>query len=584
MLLLFRYKIKIIYFIIFFIFNIYLIWNLISEYAISFEYNIYITYNYIFWIILYILITSIFVIMFISGVLKLNYWRYCICLIVFYNTIFLLIPSFRGWIMYSRDGYDIIFHSFHINYIMQNGTIDNGLIYPSLHIIVVFLNKFSGVSLNMLIVFIPIFFYNLFIIFLFLMVKKIFKNIIIAIVAISISSFLPFSFLQKTIHPNFMAFCLFPLIIYMLYKYFYIKKDVINIFLIILVFISFIYFHPFNAFEYLLCLIIFGFTSYVYFKKYNIKTDFKLIYILILIYMSWLFLSNRPYTVFSQIVNRILNDPFKISLAQYNTQVISQYGLTINQLIIYLFNQYGQFIIQAILGLFILLYISRKVYHKQINKYDLIMILQILGGLILFFMTYFVEIGTFNIIRNIRYFYIFLIMFNSYSIINFIKKIKKKNYKLVTIFIVVLLITLSNYFSINNVYANPNIFVESPHFTIEEDNGLKFFTENNYIILPLISSSYDIRSRNNILLFKVPEIIDLPSHFGFDKETSFINNLKKDSYLITNDAMRQAYKTFISVNPETKLFTKEEFSKLENNIKIINVYRSGGFEIRVIIH
>lgn len=570
--------------IVFLSYNSYLLFKLATDTYTSYENSIYDGYGTFFWNTLYLCVFLTYGLLFYSSLSNKDNSKSFMYLIVYFNTIFLLIPSFRGYPSYSSIGDDAFFHIRHIHIINNTGKISISLIYPITHIIAsIFLQ--IGFTMKSITSFLPIIYYNFYIVSLFTLIKKVFKKTSKNMFIMSLSIFMPFSQAQQSFAPSHLAFWFFPFFILLVYRYHFVSNSRANLYLIITCFIMYLFFHPANAFESIMFILLTCLTSFIIVNKFkHIKipnVNFTYMFYTMIIYVTWLFFNARAYLTFSQMLNRLIIDIFQGSISQYNYNTISSTNLKLSSIIRYAYYQYGQYFMHIIITFCSGYWILRKAVLKRIGIYEAHLEIQLFGSICLFIIFYFINLGTFNIIRTFRYPFLIMILINGNFLFETSNKLK--SFKKIT-FITLLLIGLffSNYSSFYNVYPSPRIFVQNRQFTLSEEFGIDWFKLNSHESIPLIANGYTSTDGKDLLRGEKLVVTKIPSHFGYDTEKDIASSAQIQSYLITNEALRKTHLTFISANPNTLRYTSEDFIKLESELNVLNVYRNAWFEIRYI--
>lgn len=563
--------------------------NIIKGYEIS----IYTQINPIVWIL--VIITLIGGITLLTWDLqneKQYWWKLSILLIMIINTIIIFLPVMIGY-QFSISG-DTLSHLGYILAISNNGHISND-IYPINHLIISIITAVSSISSEDVIKYFGIIYYSLFILFSYLMAKRVFKKNKIAILACLFST-IPFFYFYYAFIP--IGFTIVSFIMFYYIYFIYQEKKSANMGILILLLLLFmVLMHPVASFFLLISLIFFELGKVLYLKRYShgefrltkslnkISITFSLI--LTILFVSWLW---QGYGVWEAFVHGII-DLFSNELnnSGLTTTAAESFGLlnfSILDMITLFIKMYGHIFILGLVGIIAaMIIILNKKNEKIDNKqYQSLFILSII------FVTFSVLaiidfIQPLSILSSGRLMFlpmIFIPLFSSFGLYFFIKKYKAdSSNKLIKIALISFL-SIPFLIAIFSLHQSPFVYKSNPAVTSEEITGADWIIVNGNIKMNTISLGVDDLKRFSDAIYSRKKMkystttkIKIPDHFNYTQgePSNLGQDYDKNYYLITRkDYILSLYRIIF---PQLNRFTEEDFRLLNEDNTVYKIYENG---------
>lgn len=473
----------------FFAINIALLIAISVPPAKGYEPSIFEPYGTFFWFLFFasVLLSTLNILLSVVSYSKT--WIYSLMAIFICYTMVLFLPEIRGYFIYAFPSSDVFVHLSNIQFISTTHYLDSSLFYPSTHILsAVF--YLLGIPFNYIIPLFCTFFSLYYIISFFLLGKVFFNNNSGSLMMLSFSLPLSFSFMHYSFLPYFFAFSLLPLYIYIYYKIRYQRKANFSYILIILT-MSLVFFHPLTAFLVLIILLTIIFTQTI-FNKLNIeyvelKNHDTIFTILGVSLLAWYLRFQSVQTKISDAVNAIF-DMGQSSIVQNQLQDVSSSNADISTIIEIFIKVYGVYFIYYSVAALCLILVVRSIIQKKINKlsiiYGILYVLSILYGIVLLsrYLVVFepIRIGSFGVFCATIF--CGIIFYTEYfQKEKFVSK--RQIYALFSIFIIlsfcIILGTL-------NIYSSPWKNTVSSHMDNMDIEGLNWILEYKNTTSPLM--------------------------------------------------------------------------------------------------
>jgi len=582
---------------------------IINNPASGYEISVYTNKLFLIWIFLIgSIICGIFIIVQQSILVRKKKWIWLLIgftLIVLSNLIILLMPIFRGYVMYGR--WDILTHVGFVLDILQEGFVPKDNIYPIVHIYVAEISYIINRSaITTIVYFIP-FFVLQFIFYIYLLSKIVLNNQKKILMSTVTGTVFLFSYLNYQVIPNAFSIIEIPLIFYLYFSTIEKKSVEFNILLIILL-ISYPFIHPLTS-----LVLVFGFIIFEIIKlfiEYKIKNEKKISIkkfnvnislIMVIIYVMWL---SHHYYFWEYNIKKVI---YWLS-GQYSTPSISKGILEVFRIlnlnnvdIIMLFlKMYGHILIFLVLTLISIKIILDKISTKNDLKNNFILIGWLLVAGLLALLNLFSTVFNFGIWRLLGMIAIVFPIFAGFALNEIIIKQSSfiKNKKMGRIFIIFIL-SVSSIIGIMNTYPSPWIFQTNEQVTKMEYSGnIWHYNYKNQIISDnYIKSSFRfadsilgseqskkrkdiprIDRYNTIAGYKLP-IGLIPSHFNYSNNSMIGNFYNTEAYLPISKYDKMYY---IEFYPQLDEFTQNDFEKMNYDSTVNKLYYNGEFEIRLI--
>jgi hypothetical protein len=529
-----------------------------------------------------------------------SFYSYDIFLSIFASilslSIFLLLPFFRGYYLYS--GGDALTHLFYIEDISLNGHFGLNNLYPVIHI---FVNNFSyltGVDARILMFFVPLIFLILFIFSMYLLSSSFQFNKKESLFVILLSVIPIFSVETTYLTPSIMSFFMIPFVLYILLKSRVSSQSLAFSILFLTLLFIFPFFHP----ETTIFLIIILFVIYIYqiigikllknFYKNNSKNIFNLesrslitpILIISIAFFVWfsstLIFGNTIKTVYNSLILNVGASP-----VDFYSGIITRVQIPFTQLLELALKKYGGFVIYVGLAaipsfsIFLKLISGKKVDPIKVILATIFVVLSVLG--ILFLFKNFI-IGE----RPLKYVIMVSILISSLLISTIISKYYKKPtfFRKASFILVSVLIISATFIAYGNTYSSPTVNSYNYQVQTSDYSGLNFFFTQKNQSLPILSILVDQRRWRDLFSLRNNSILNIKSnapvdHFGYDQGKNLGDLYSKDSYLLFNGLSERFYPEVYARYKNSWRFTPQDFIKLDNDPTVNLIYDNAEINI-----
>lgn len=487
-------------------------------------------------------------------------------------TIVYSLSFIRGYFFF--DPADPFTHYAHIANTVNAGHYDEYLIYPALHVFLSEIKLLTGGSILDILKYTPTFFALLFIIFMFIYLRKIvYKKLILFLSLIFvIIPFLHTGYYYRII-PNNFSFFIIPLIIF-IYINFKEKKSKNYEILLYLCLCIMPFAHPITTIL-LLPLLLLLEALYKYTNNNDNPTlnhiNFHPFIFLALVFLFWI----MSFFIFEKSLNTLISIYFGES-----TPYIEEIGHSFNKINFSFYDQILLFLkiygVNSIIFLFavigVLLLIKNKIAKdyeckKTINSplfiVNILMLIIVIG---LMMISLFLGDPNFLPLRSINYVFLFTIPLASLGFYK-IQKYFDINTFFVTIFLIVLFLL-----SVVVVYPSPYISQPNLQVTSAQFTGLNWFFENKEESLPGIKLSASVPYRFAEVIYPDQKIQEqksigkfnweiVPVHLGYQEFEKLGSNYNSSRYFPVSESDRisyfQVWKEADIVSPHDFLFLEE---------------------------
>jgi len=568
--------------------------------ATGYEVSIYDAYPLYFWILQASSLTLGVFLLLRSALCSYNslYIHAGLTIAIFSNVVLLLLPFFRGYIYLGWN--DLPSQIGFISDIQLTGRIgipfsnwENP--YPALHVLVLTSSYIIGLSVEDLMKLLPAFFFAFFIIFTYLLSKKIStsKSQIFLITAFGVLPLYAFIYSERIVHlvPRNVTFLLTPFIFYL---YFANKQAAGNKYQIpILLWLLMLpTWHPGNAFILILTFLCL-YVGHKFFINHDHNYDRSLLFCLILTF-SWLawFMNLNWFNI----TIRSLALHFGESEIEGIYRTIERVKMPLTDSIILFIKMSAHLWLYFLMGILLTIYLLwNSLKHKKINENALLFALLFLFYSALTFASlFFIPIGS---VRALSY-SVFTSTILSGLVIPILRRTRVKPQKNKTqcfkCILMMLLLLPSIVFSHLNMYTSPFIKSANDQVTLADITGFKLFlthqTEQFLIedtglnqktkiiaITGLKSAPRNVRDWQTVQQ-------SLPEHFGYNKHSNLGMWYEDDRYLIVDQMSKIHYEKAIPEYREAWRWAPEDFLRLYGDCSVFRTYDNGGFWIYYIIH
>lgn len=571
----------------------------------GYELSIYNAYPWYFWFFLIggIFSATLILLKEVFSEKKTNLWILGLLGILIVNSIFLLLPLFRGYPFSGGIDEDIFTHVGWIQEIVQSGHISENNFYPVIHIFTKALSDISGISINKILLFVPVFFSTLYVLFILLLAKAISMNNKQALLITAFSTPLIFSSIHLSISPSFFSLIFLPLLLYMYHKRYYPQRKIELTGLIIILCFFIVFFHPITTLISIIIFLTFIGFSFILRKIKQFLQQFEtaispskvanIVLILTVTFFAWYTSHAEGLEAIKSIYGSFIYGP-DLTIVGDQLSTFGRANLTFFQTIQLVILRYGALLLFSIISLFCLLIIGKRLlFSRKVNELEFSYSMQLIVAFFFAMVIMFSYFIVFNPIRALNYFLIIVPVFIGLVIYSVFEESKKRKNKFlkksVIIPIVVSLLLFSSVVCIFNVYESPIIWqpnkqttqmnfvgstwvIEKRDTTIQtsQDYGFSLWRMEHYING---IQTGDMRMEN--------EPLDIPTHFGYKfNDTLYQVFNYMPIYMITTENGRQAVNAFPeNIQPKVHQFTSDDFNKLNSDTTVSKIYENGEFEV-----
>jgi hypothetical protein len=578
--------------------------------ALGYEISIYAMYPFLFWLV--ILTGSSFgVYILIHQSLRNTpnkVWLIGFVLILFYRTIVLGLPFFRGYVFYPTG--DALSHIGMVKDIINTGYVGIYNIYPIVHILVKTFMDITNLDFGFTTNFLFIVWSNVYLLGIYILGVEMTSYKGQKILMVAFASPLFFSFLHALIQPFMFSLFMIPFLLYFNQKKIKNTSDTIfnNIALIVLS-ICITFTHPVASIFVSMILAVIYISNYVgnhvIISKKNISNavfnyggDYNTIFLMITTFFMWYASHDQILYSFKSIYEFLIYGGQSLFDEQLDTLTRSEIGLiaTIELLI----NRFGPIFIYIIMALFAIVITFILIRKNIINQITYTYSVQFIFAIIFSFFSLFGFTGEFDPIRISRN-YLFLIpvlcgsvfydfIYNErFTILNPGLNLNKKT----IIMIISAVIIIVNIMSFFNVFGSSRIIIPNWQVSRMELSGSKWYSTYQYRESMIASLgvgqrglehyNFGLESSPFELAGTRPRIdrLSISSHFGYSDYPSLADTFDNE----TRDILiSEAGRTNILVIPEevrskAHQYTDDDFNLLYLDLKVIRLYSNSEFEV-----
>lgn len=522
--------------------------------------------------------------------------------------ILVFLPIIRGYPTYGRG--DHLTHIGIVKDILQYGYIGQNNFYPNLHLLTASSTLVTGDSLIKIINFISRFFFFLSVISMYLFFRIIFskkneKNEMKFALILS-STFLFFGSFCNYLAPYNQNLLLIPIILYLYFRRGTLKNTILFSLLLLIILISFIFYHPLNSLLLILIFLFIAFSFYLSPKSRNVniiemsekhlkEKSLNIALLSILIFFTWYFSFSSIVGSFYHVFSSIFYSTGESFFESQITSFVS-YSPTIFDSIKEIVSTYGLSLLVGFLSILSIIYNFIK-WQRNKQSYNLrfciifsgiIFLIFIILTALAFFADFIVGWGRF--ILWTRIFSFILISSIFYSVISNYKnenipiKLTKKFVTITSISIFLIFLTFLSLFTFHPAPINGSANMQ---VTSMEWEGMTWIMENGNKQI-LIDELGITQWRFSSAIFGVIESDAMnllghisrqpPVHFSYHNETSLGESYNKSRYIIISRFAKIFYPATYPNYMDQWRFTPDDFNQLQNDTAVIRFYDNSGFE------
>jgi hypothetical protein len=582
---------------------------LITPPASRYEISIYNAYPWYFW---FFMLTAIFIgqLIVLKDVFyrlseKNYYWLLGVIAFLIPVIIFLFLPTIRGYPTYGLA--DHLYHIGEVKDIVQFGSIGQDNFYPNLHILIASSILVTGGGVISIINFLPIFFFLLTPIFIYLFYKIIFnKKNEMKFALILASAFLFFGSYCVYVAPYNLSFLLVPIILYLYFKRGTSQNKINFSLLFIILVVGYTFYHPLNLLLLILVFLFLAFSFYLFPKINNVniieaseknlkEKSMNIVLFSTLLFFSWYFSFSFIVGSFRKVFLSIFYSTGE-SFFQSQVTALSSYSPKLFDTLRVIVYTYGLSLIVGILSIFSLIYTFIK-WQRNKKSFKLRFCFVFSGIVFLvfsvllagaFFTDFIVGWGRFICWTTI--FSIILIALAFYNLLSDSKNrnIVTKPFKklVITVAICLFLISLT-FLSTFTFYSSPITGEANSQVTNTDWEGIEWIMDYRNITITIdelgISqwrfsiAIYGLKEYHLIeptgYSFKPP-----PDHFSYHNKTSLGKYYNQSRYMILTLLAKILYPESYPSYKEQWRFTPEDFDQLQADDTVCRIFNNGGFD------
>ena len=529
---------------------------------------------------------------------KYNLWFIGVCLIVTSSLIVFSVHIFRGYI---HLGGDVTTHLAYVQNIISSGHFESQNVYPVLHVYLTQLSQILHIDPMTLILYVPVLFYVVYMLSLYLMARAVLPEKGHAILATIAGIVLPLYFILFYATPINMADMLIPFTFLLCIKHIsrYYPRTIQVVLLLLLMIFLLPMFHPITTGALLIMLLTITLSGKAYNllnrKKHTIGDEYRFPMLIFAILFIWAISWVRGLHIWDETARRVWESitlggaTTGIMALQADIAFASSYGYSVVE---QFFKIYAIPLLYAILTLIsIPVLLSKLPGNSKLRS--LLAWCGLLGIYIVAMATTFGPDIGFFLGRMTRYILMTSAMFVGYISYEALEKARLVSLRnLWHKFNLCLLAVAMLVSFINVVFASHGSrYILSPNdqITRSEIRGMDWFISNK---IPEVSSLFLSTQgyRLKYLFFTYHEAIqreDIPGwppipqppyHFNYDKQKSLGEAYNEDNYMVLNKQDRLLY---TEVWPEIAeyRFYPQDFEKLEQDPSVDKLYASNGLDV-----
>lgn len=518
----------------------------------------------LFWIsMIYGILNGIFILMLNMTKLNRKIWRIIgLFDILLCEFLLLIVYGLRGYVYLERG--DTLTYIGMVHDINIYGQILDYNFYPSVSILISQINQISGVSILELARFLPASFFVLYILFIYCWARSIISNENFVYCTVISSTPFFFAYFSTTIFHMLLAVYMLPLLFYTIKK----SNTPSYIVLELILFVSSIFFHPIVAsfiLIYLLAYFIVSDRLNYEESQQNLSVNSLIIFLVSL--LIWILMQQILYKEMSHVVLTILGDfETTTTFASANSYTQKLSLSSILHAIIPLIDD----------SIFYLLFITSMYYLRKekniIIKGSILTIACVFLVGTIFLAAMFIAAYIHNPIRllTLNQNIIFLIPIVGYLLYSMLNK---KRYYILSC--VLLLVIISQIFSIFSIYQSPLIMLPNDQITSSEIHGMDWIISNKNVtyqisdVMSPVSRYSDLNygymyTKKRLDLYRES---DFSNHFNFSEKNVF--PLEYSKYLVVTEYDIQAY---TKVWKESNRFNEDDFNKINMCTNVNKIY------------
>jgi len=534
-----------------------------------------------------------------------NLWKYGFLLIFLCYAIGLSLFIVRGYYMWALTG-DPSGHIGWSNDILQTGHIPKIIFYPITHIFLSEISLVTNLSPSFFYLIIPFFFGLLCVVFMFFFVRVLSSHQIEPVIAGILACTFTYGW-YFILTPNGLANLLFPMVLFLMFKYLMSNKFSWAILLCISL-ILYPVFHPLPSIMLALILITLWIPHKVHdvwdaireknpkflnTKRININVLIPFLILTIWFIFWYSFYSIWGITI-TEVYQKIMAEggPTQLTGVTHLVGYAQGYGYNVVEIFL---KMYGNLLVFSILSIISFFLLWKKVSKGQ-KEGNIFSLYGPWAVLCIFVPALYYFNLPFGPLRFLFYLFILETVFVAYLIsYTIIKSRESKSRFLFWLTKVVLVVLVAGLFlsGLINLYPSPYNMTISAQSTQSEVAGMVYFLEYRNITIPVSGFGTAVGRFADFLLTKekrseqhLPQYINAadypPWHFGYTQFPSIAYLYQNETYLIIQQKDKLRYIDYFPEMAKYR-FTVGDFERLNSDSGANLLYSNGGFDFLIIV-
>lgn len=552
-----------------------------------------------------------------------RWWIAGLCLVIFSNSILLLLSEFRGYFFYGRG--DTATHLGYIRDILTTGQIGASNFYPIQHILGTDLIEIAGLSTETIPSLLFVLFSGTYILNICLLSRVVAKSHGQRLLMVAFAMPLIYSMYHASIHPNMLALFMVPCLLYLYHMREGTSGNCFRyVLLLLLMAFSITFFHPVTALFVTIIILIFGLPHVAYslrnfsrrlqarllrrrmprFEQYNgLGRNFGGISLIMLVtFFAWYISYSSIRENLGRTADWLLHQ-MGTPLVEAEIGLVREAGLSLAQLVEILIKSDGAIILMLLMAGIAFAYVINRALLGMPGRgtmqswYAIQFVVAIIIAIVMMF-------GDFpeyehNPIRLAR---LPLLMgtilggmvFYDFMMEYFPKATDERSRLSMRAMLAVFLgvaIAIMAILSVGSVYLSSWTNSPSAQVTGAEVVGAKWFETTKNPDVLVVASTEDMLGRfehynfgvdtANIEAAVLADPPRVPSHFGYDEYVYVAEALDdEDRYIVMSDFGKLKPLCYpVNVRPKIEQWTECDFAKLEYDYTVEQLYSSRDFEV-----
>ncbi len=539
-----------------------------------------------------------------------RWWLSGLAVIIFANSIFLLLPEFRGYALYGWG--DMPTHLGYIKDILVSGHIGDTNFYPIEHILGTSLIQVAQVSRENIPCLFFVLFSGLYIVNMCLLARIVSSHFGQALLVIAFASPLIYSFYHASIHPSFLALYMLPLLLYFNHKRERYHERIQNSVVLILLAFCITFAHPIVALFAIAIFLGFGLAHALYSRlfirqnpqagQYEIvgRNFLGISLIMIIAFFTW-YSSLRVFQLgMVEAYNWLMQGAGMTTIGRVLGTLAQGEGVTLLQMIGISVSRYGAIFVLLLISIACFLLVlkkslSRKRESNLVFLYATLFLIALLIGSANLFGHFLEASDPVRIARLPLFVGTVLSGLVVYGLIEGRLRgnpSRKASRGLVLMAATGTVIVAVAAMSMGSVYFSPRVCRPNPHVTGMEIAGVKWLQERHSPGNPVVADRVARMVRLEDYLYgreslpyskKIAAYNEpLPSHFGYDEFNSLAEALDfQDRSVVIDKVSTVALESYPpNVRPNLPWqWTEEDFAKLNSDPTAAQIYANGEFGV-----